>query len=497
MNDGSLIVLSADRTLMAGYNLLFDGMLAASQTTTAPMALMGPLLLPRNRGNAPLGLRRVQAALVAGGFSRQDICVCTQEALPRAIGRNTRIIGLSAGEPGGGGMNSSTMSAIAGGRIWPEAAFGKLAERVGQLRTQAHPAVKVVLGGPGAWQVAQNESLQRRFGIDHVVSGYVEDEIARLFGQWIDGKVGLRAQKTACPTAQRIPPILAPTTMGAVELSRGCGLGCSFCTIGQTTMSHLCAEAVEQDVRTNIAGGQDNISLLSEDLFRYGGPLKQANPPALIDLLKRLRQIPNLRLLQVDHANLFSIAQFSDDELRQVRALLGPGGQKYVWLNIGVETPCGELLRQLGGRTKMGDCLPAQWGDFCHTQLSRLCQAGFLPFVSLLLCCPGQTPQHTAATREWVRRFDGMPITFFPMLLAPIGGGETAAGRDDLTSQDWQFIRECYRFNFRWLPRMIWDNQRFGGERLWKRLVLQAMGQGQMALWQTLFAWRKWRADSC
>ena len=320
MNEGSLIVLSADRTLMAGYNLLFDGMLAASQTTTAPMALMGPLLLPRNRGNAPLGLRRVESALVAGGFSREDVRLCTQEALPRAIGRKTRIIGLSAGEPGGGGMNSSTMSAVAGGRIWPQAAFETLARRVRDLRKQAHPAVKVVLGGPGTWQLAQDESLQRRLGIDHVVGGYVEDEIALLFKQWIDGQDGPRAQKTACPTASRIPPILGPTTMGAVELSRGCGLRCSFCTIAQTTMSHLSAEAVERDVRTNVAGGQDNISLLSEDLFRYGGPLKQANPPALIALLKRLREIPSLKLLQVDHANLFSVAQFSDDELRQVRA---------------------------------------------------------------------------------------------------------------------------------------------------------------------------------
>ncbi len=68
MRDGFPIVLTADRTLTADYALLFDGMLAASQTTTAPPALFGRLLMPHRGGTgiratvAPLGLRRTEAA---------------------------------------------------------------------------------------------------------------------------------------------------------------------------------------------------------------------------------------------------------------------------------------------------------------------------------------------------------------------------------------------------------------------------------------------------
>ena len=43
---GSPAVLTADRTLMANHRLLFDGMLAASQTTTAPAWLTGWLVMP-------------------------------------------------------------------------------------------------------------------------------------------------------------------------------------------------------------------------------------------------------------------------------------------------------------------------------------------------------------------------------------------------------------------------------------------------------------------
>ncbi|MGE5610766.1 MAG: hypothetical protein ACM359_16060, partial [Bacillota bacterium] len=104
---GSLVVLTADRTLTADYRLLFDGMLAASQTTIAPVSLMGWLLMPRsNRSGthaavAPLGLRRIEAALLNGGFSADEVTVADDAHLEETIGPATRVIGISSGEPAG------------------------------------------------------------------------------------------------------------------------------------------------------------------------------------------------------------------------------------------------------------------------------------------------------------------------------------------------------------------------------------------------------------
>ena len=52
-----------------------------------------------------------------------------------------------------------------------------------------------------------------------------------------------------------IPPIRGASTMGVVEISRGCGLGCSFCTIARVPMVHLPPETMLADVRTNVAAG--------------------------------------------------------------------------------------------------------------------------------------------------------------------------------------------------------------------------------------------------
>ena len=104
--------------------------------------------------------------------------------------------------------------------------------------------------------------------------------------------------------------------MGVVEISRGCGLGCSFCTIARVPMVHLPPETILADVRTNVAAGFENAAVLSEDFFRYGADGMKANPEALIDLLRSIRRIPEVRLIQIDHANVVSVAQYDDRQLR-------------------------------------------------------------------------------------------------------------------------------------------------------------------------------------
>ena len=93
--NGTPVVLTADRTWMADYGLLFDGILAAAQTTRIPAPLVRALLLPRSpsRGvravSAPLGLRRVEAAHVAAGFPPDDVAVVDERPHARAHGPAT------------------------------------------------------------------------------------------------------------------------------------------------------------------------------------------------------------------------------------------------------------------------------------------------------------------------------------------------------------------------------------------------------------------------
>ncbi len=497
---GYPIVLTADRTLMAGYSLLFDGMLASSLTTAAPPGLVGRLVMPPapltdGRATvAPLGIRRIEAALREGGFTRDEVAVVPEEELPRAIGPRTCAVGICAGEPTGHGMNSTTMAGIAGGISYPHAHFTRLMATVRACRTAAAPKAKIILGGPGSWQLAGDAARRAALGIDHVVTGYAEGNALELFRALrLRDPLPAVIPGEAVP-AEAIPPIVDGTTMGVVEISRGCGWGCAFCTLARVPMRHLPEELIVADVQTNLRAGMADIAVLSEDFFRYGAIGASVQPERVLGLLQWLRGLHGVGLLQIDHANARSVAGFSADELARVtRLLVGETGAELPWVNMGVETASGALLRRNGGGPKMGGVMDDEWGSFCAVQLRRLIRAGFLPMVSLILGLPGETPEDVEATLRWVEGFRGEPITIFPVLYAPVDGGAPLTVRA-LTRRHWQLIRAAYTYNFRWIPRLYRDNQAAVGVPPWKRLLFQMMGWGQAMQWRARFALHAGRA---
>jgi radical SAM superfamily enzyme YgiQ (UPF0313 family) len=497
---GYPIVLTADRTLMADYQLLFDGMLASSQTSTSPPALLSRLLMPQPKNGqirarvAPLGLRRIEAALLEGGFAADDVIVVDERKLSEAIGPATRIVALTSGEPSGGGMNSNTMTGVAGGRIWPELMFRRALNQIRKAVAKSAPSARIVVGGPGAWQLAADPAAMREAGVDHVVTGYAEGNVAEVFRSIIQGEKQLGTICGKPVAAADIPRIRDAATMGVVEISRGCGLGCSFCTIAQTPMMHLPEDRIIADARTNVAAGRTSIAALSEDFFRYGAKGLAAEPEAAISLLTALRKIDGLRLIQIDHANVSSIAQFSDEQLRIVKNLLvGETGCEYPWVNVGIETASGELLNSNGGAAKMRGCEISEWGAFAAEQLRRLCRAGFLPMASLIMALHGETDDNARATLKWAEDFCDERITIFPMLYAPIDGNP-GVQRRDLSRTHWEMTKACYKLNFKWIPRMYWDNQKAAGVSTAKRCLLQTMGKGQVLQWTALLALHAWRA---
>jgi radical SAM superfamily enzyme YgiQ (UPF0313 family) len=494
------VVLVADRTLMAPYQILFEGMLAASQTTSTPRALLNLLVLPRARSSngraprAPLGLRRIEAACLAGGLSPDDVAIVGEDQLEGAIGPDTRVVGISSGEPAGRGMNSSTMTAVTGGRILPEDCFLRLVRRVRSLVEKSAPGAKVVLGGPGAWQARQDPAARQAAGADHVVTGYAEGNAAGIFKSLLGGESPPDVISGLGARPEEIPPIRGASTMGVVELSRGCGLGCHFCTMAREPMLHLPPETVLSDARTNIAAGQRNIAILSEDFFRYGGSGGRPQPSAVLSLLGELRRIDGLRMLQIDHANLSTVERWSDEDLESARRLLtGETGHRFLWVNVGVETASGELLRANGGKGKMGGVRADQWGDYSAEQVRRLIRSGFFPLVSLVIGLPGETREDVLRTIDWVRSFRDERLAVFPVLYAPIDGTSGLDG-GALGPEHWSLLRASYRLNFRWVPKLYWDNQRAAGVPLARRILVQAFGRGQIVQWWTLLAWKERRS---
>lgn len=488
--DGTPIVLTADRTLMARYDVLLDAMVAAVQTTRIPAFVMRGILMRRMPMNgtgaslAPLGLRRIEAALVRAGIDRQDVVIVPPEGLRAVVGPATRVIGVSSGDPLGLGMTTNTIEATFGGRAHTPRWFRRLLDDVRRLKDKHAPAV--VVGGPGAWQLVQHPEMRQSLGIDTVVTGYAEAEAPALIKGLLNGTPAPPVVEAKAPAD--IPPILGPTSMGAVEVSRGCGLGCDFCAVARQRVVHLPIDAIVADVETNVRAGQRNVVLLAEDLFRYGAAGADLNPTALLRLAEAVRQVAGVRLVQVDHVSVSALARTDDATLRAVReTLAGPTGDTGLWVNIGVETAAGRLLAQNGGTAKMRPFGPEEWETVAEQAVRRLAQAGFVPMLSLVMGLPGEEPADVERTVRFVDRLHGLRVLIFPVFFAPVAPEQRAFGIADMTPLHWRLFRRSYAFNFRNTPAVYWRNQRAGGVALPRRLFLQAAGHVQTLQWHVRF----------
>lgn len=494
VNGGYPIVLTADRTLMADYPVLFDGMMGTIQTTTVPEPIMRNIIAPPLGSDnlaarkAPLGLRRIEAALLNDGFNCEDVILCTPEDLEKCVGPRTKIVAVSSSDPLGRGMSNSTMSDMAGGTLYTHTWYKRLLLQL-KAKKQTHK-FKVVAGGAGAWQLAQNEQARRDLDIDTVVEGYAETQVAPWFHALVDGEELAPVVNSRSSREDEIPAICGPTSMGVVEISRGCGKGCQFCTIATERMIHIPIDIVASDVERNVERGVTSICALSEDFFRYGSTSKEpVNPPVLKSLIRRLREVKPLKLIQLDHTNVISVAQYSDDDLREVHDLLVQGQRHdYLWVNLGVETASGELLdmNQKGG--KIRPFKPAEWGELCDQQIRRLIKTGYFPLVSLIMGLPGETPEHVEKTVRWIENLYHERLVIFPIFYSPVIPG---LGHhftiEEMTPMHWRLFRLAYNLNFKWIPKMYWDNQTGAGASLFRRLFIQFTGQFQILQWKMQF----------
>ena len=472
-------------------------MSAASQTTWLPSRMMhwwvAPSVRATDRGRAaraPLGLRRLEAALLAHGFEGHEVAIVPPEALERVVTSRTRIIGVSSGDPLGCGMNSTTVAALFGGAPITSHCCGRLIERINRLRMMRAPDARLVLGGPGAWQFHDRPAALTAMGIDHLVTGYAEASFPELVEQLMGGGSVEAVVRGRGLPASELPPLAGPTVMGMVEVSRGCGWGCRFCTLSDQPMAHLLPETVLVDVETNLSGGMANIALGSEDFFRYGGRGGVVSADSIIDLLRNVRRLEGVRTLSIDHANIASIAAIDDAALGEIGQLLrggsgagaGAGGGPRPWVNLGVETASGRLLASQGGGRKMQPFGVDGWADACEEQIRRLVKQGYFPLVSLVIGLAGETAEDVAMTSRWVERLADLPLAVVPLLLAPLGeaDGQTSWIRPD----QWALLGQGMEMTFRHMPGLYWEHHGAAGVNVFRRIALQAMGKGYALMWR-------------
>ncbi|NMC03573.1 MAG: hypothetical protein GYA24_00100, partial [Candidatus Lokiarchaeota archaeon] len=199
---------------------------------------------------APYGLRKMEAALVESGIDGNDIVTVHPRYLKRYTGPRTRVVGISAMNTNGLTYCDQTFTALMG---FGSDSYNSYRFRTLMLDKHVHPPnARVILGGAGAWQV-RNKYCHDRFGIDTVVLGEGEVVFPRLVHDALQGKpLPAVVNGEALADAAIIPCIRRASIYGIVEISRGCGRACQFCSPTKRLRRDIPLSTIEKEVRINM-----------------------------------------------------------------------------------------------------------------------------------------------------------------------------------------------------------------------------------------------------
>jgi radical SAM superfamily enzyme YgiQ (UPF0313 family) len=491
------VVLVADRTLSADYKILFEGIFSTMQTTKVPSAAMRSFVAPRAKTDAsgravqaPLGLRRVEAGLLRyNGLTADEVAVTTPERLESLLGPQVKIVCFSSSDPLGNGMSNTTTTNFWGGELYTRYFSRQTLSML--LKAKERYGFKVIGGGAGAWQWKQYPDPTAQACLDYVYEGYFEDSGPELFDAVLNGGTAQKHIIAAKTGADRICPIRGASLLGIIELSRGCGRGCHFCTIAHKKMEHLPHDLILSDLETNVAAGVRSVVSGSEDFFRYGATGLKPDYDKLRDLLVEMKRVKGLSFMQIDHANITSVAQMTDEQLAEIRRLLTwEAKSKYLWVNMGAESANGHLVAA-NCPGKVAPYRAEDWEGLLYQTAERMTRNDYFGVFSLVLGLPGETPDDVARTRKFVRFLEKQNAVVFPVFYEPYAPAEIEAGKRftlaKMSHEQLELYQACYEINFKKVPLLFWDNQRCGGVPWAKRAAMRMLGKTEIIQWRGAF----------
>lgn len=474
---GKKIVLTASATEMSDWiNNPFIAFAGGFGKGPIPLSYVRKTLYPHHpalpdgqASYAPYGLRKVESILLEGGFSKDDIAVAYPEDLDKFVGPETRIIGISSMDPTGMGYVSKTYSSIVGG--------GEPMNRIEFRKLIEHPAIKkykanlkIIVGGYGSWQL-ERQHVSKSFGVDCVLMGGRPGPIVELFKKALNGEELPRIAKADESLDnwnynQEMPLTTNVALHGAVEISKGCGRNCQFCT---PTMQHkidVPLEKIMKEVALSTAQGSDHITLITEDLFLYGSKESRfiPNREAVVKLCKSVADHPGVKSIQAAHMSLAPV--YHDPKMIQQLAEIliekswySFGKKPIITAETGIETGSPRLMKKyMAG--KMLPYQPEQWQDVVTNAFGILNDNDWYPLATLIIGLPDEKEEDMLQTLELMDKLKDYNAFYVPLFFVPLENcvlmKQKGAEMDSLSKARWDFFIKCWEYNVKiWKPTFL------------------------------------------
>lgn len=423
------IVLTADRAIFTN----FSGVGALGFGLCVPYRLIPwfleyfilapPVPITKNgrAKYAPYALAKVEAALLAHGFSRNDVIITPPEFLDKVISKDTKIVGIHVLDPQGLAPVSWTLRVLmGGGKTCTQYEFERLMKKIRCLRRKYN--FEVIIGGPGVWQL---RGLEDKFGIDVLFEGEAERTFPELVSKILRKEKPPKRVVGEQPNADEIPTIVTPSRNGVVEVTRGCPRRCHFCSPTMRKFRSIPLKKILKEAELNLSHGARQINLVTEDILIYGAKGLKFNQGAVMNLFRELIKLSrkyNVEKIGFSHVSLSSVIEMRKT-VEFITDICNFNENEPCFPQVGLESGSSRIVAMYF-RGKAYPWKPEDWPRIVLEGTRIMNENYWYPCLTYIIGFPGSTPDDYVKTTELLEKLrdEGFKGWTFPLLLIPMGG---------------------------------------------------------------------------
>ncbi len=453
------IILTADCTLMSSYHENeFLGFGTCAPPNFIPEWLFRFLFFPPLSEDmglplaAPYGLRKVEAQLLKEGF---NVITLNPDRVGEYI-NEAKVLGIYVMDPFGLGPASSTLATILKNEPYLAKYFRILVNNSAVRRAKKN-GLKIIVGGPGAWQFHYRKEFVTEHSIDCIVEGEAEAVIGSIFRAAIHGAKLPKFYEVSIkeiPSLDMIPDIVKPSINGLVEIGRGCCRGCEFCSVTQKPLRWYPLEKIQREIDLNIKSGKINgCCLHAEDVMLYGS----RNTIPVEKQLVRLHELVMKKLnggFSWSHCSLAAVASKPKIFSKIAEMIV----QKQGWwgAEIGIETGSPEFAKKIMP-SKAHPFKAEEWNEVVRVGMGLMHDNSMVPACTLIVGLPGEREEDVVKTMELLDDLRSYRSLIVPLFFVPLGKMKRKDWfrRAEMSKLHKQLLLQCTEHDFHWVDNLL------------------------------------------
>ncbi|MCC6024976.1 MAG: B12-binding domain-containing radical SAM protein [Desulfurococcaceae archaeon] len=486
------VVITSDRTMMSNHRgKEFLGFMATGPPIGMPEKLWLYICAPKLKVDelgrpveAPYGLRKIEAALQEAGF---NAAIIDPDHLHKHLDA-MRVLLIGHHDFFAYGPPSSEWWSITGIEPVNRRSFFRLMNSP-VVREAKRRGVKIIVGGPAAWQWLYELELAEKWGVDTIVDGEGEKVVVELVEKALRGEELPRYVYVGVdnvPSVNEIPVIRGASVNGLVEIMRGCPRGCKFCSVTLRPLRFIPLEKILAEVEVNVRAGVKSVILHSEDVLLYYADGVKPRPEPVLRLHEEVvKRIGERRSLAWAHVSLAAV-KYAEENYKLIskltRELILNDYRRILGVEVGIETGSPRLARDIMvGKSKP---YPVEmWPQIVEDAFKIMHENMIVPAATVILGTPGETSDDVVKTIELVERLRPYRSIIVPMFFVPMGA---------LKRNKW-FLRDQLKPEHIEALRVMFDHTIYWAEDIMKLYMHSPVYLPVKLLLKYFMAYVKWR----